>query len=1061
MPDAGYRVADVLVNSVSVGAVSSYTFTGVTSDNTIEVSFGIDKFSLIVAKDGTGAGTVSDADLLISCGSKCSADYAPETQVTLTASPDSHSSFTGWSGDCSGTQHTCTVKLDRTRTTSATFMLLSPQPPASLTAVAVSSSRIDLTWLDGTDVETAFLVERKTDRGGVYFQIATLSADTTAYSDTGLKPDVIYYYRVRSVNYEVYSGYSAETSAKTASAPPGAPSKLFARAVSSASIVLSWEDNSGNENGFSIERKWGDCDSTGPWHQAARKGANWTKATFTDLKSNTKYSFRVKAYNGDGESAYSSCATARTGASGTPNSPADLTAAANTSGKIMLVWTDNSADETGFSIFRKAGSEPWTLLATTALDTRQYLDSQAPKNNSSVKYKYYIQACGTTGCSPPTATVTVPFSPLNLAASAGRSDQISLTWTDTNNGDYSGMKIFRKDGECSSDGAWLLIADSGYPATAYTDNGLGKGLTYSYKVRLLKNSPGLPPSSGKSLMSKCSSATTVIPLLTSVVVKPSMPSISTGKSLSFKAIGEYSDGTTLDLTSSVTWNSSDNAILQVNDTDEKGLGEAAAVGHATVSASYGALTGSASAVVTDTVRPNIIFILTDDMSIYDLPYMTNVNSLLKAQGMNFTDAFVSTSLCCPSRTSILRGQYAHNHQVYTNASPIGGYLKFLDRGLDESNIATWLQDAGYRTVLIGKFLNGYSPDKGYELVQPPGWDEFYAKDSSYYYNYDLIENGVTVHYGGNPEDYLTDVEAAKTYDFIRRAAADWRPFFAYLAPFAPHYGTEGPNDHPLIATPVPALRHQNEFPDVKAPRLPSFNEEDMGDKPEVMRSLPFLTTADMSIIDYRFRVRLQSLLAVDEMLGGIMDTLRETGQLDRTYIFFFSDNGFQFGEHRMPSGKGGCYEEAIRTPFVVRGPGVSPGTTDDHFVLNIDLAPTFAELAGIPVPDFVDGRSIGRLLKGDSVPEQGWRRAILLENWVGGLTDYHRSAIRTKDYKFVRWDPTAETEFYYLITDPYEMQSLHDTANPDLLQGYSDWLSLLNQCAGQGCRDAENLPPPQ
>ena len=174
--------------------------------------------------------------------------------------------------------------------------------------------------------------------------------------------------------------------------------------------------------------------------------------------------------------------------------------------------------------------------------------------------------------------------------------------------------------------------------------------------------------------------------------------------------------------------------------------------------------------------PNIVLILTDDMRADDLEYMPKTKSLIVDQGLNFSDAFVTTSECCPSRASILRGQYAHNHDIQTNELPNGGFKKFRDLGHEESTVATWLKEAGYKTALVGKYLNDYN-DEDLAYV-PQGWDEWYARSAAtdLYYDYNLSENGTTVSYGSRPEDYLTDVDAEKAKDIISSAADSSEPF---------------------------------------------------------------------------------------------------------------------------------------------------------------------------------------------------------------------------------------------------------------------------------------------
>ena len=222
-------------------------------------------------------------------------------------------------------------------------------------------------------------------------------------------------------------------------------------------------------------------------------------------------------------------------------------------------------------------------------------------------------------------------------------------------------------------------------------------------------------------------------------------------------------------------------------------------------------------------KPNIVFILADDMRADDFEHMPQTRELLAGQGLTFSNAFVTHSLCCPSRTSILRGQYTHNHQVLTNKDPGGGFEKFQRQGHETSTVATWLQSGGYQTVLLGKYLNGYGLND--PRYVPPGWDEWYGKVDDDYYDYQLNENGTLVSYGSDNEDYYTDVLADQAYDYVRRAAEDSRPFFIYLASAAPH----GPF--------TPAPRHLDEYPDALAPRPPSFDERDVRDKPAWVRDM--------------------------------------------------------------------------------------------------------------------------------------------------------------------------------------------------------------------------------
>ncbi len=392
--------------------------------------------------------------------------------------------------------------------------------------------------------------------------------------------------------------------------------------------------------------------------------------------------------------------------------------------------------------------------------------------------------------------------------------------------------------------------------------------------------------------------------------------------------------------------------------------------------------GTTAAATTNTRPPNIVFLLTDDLDAKEIEFMPKLKTLLVDQGLTFSNYFVTDSLCCPSRSSIQRGQYVHNHQVLGNSAPEGGFSKFYAVGDQNSTVATWLKAAGYRTALMGKYLNGY-PDTAGESYVPPGWDEWDSPvDNAAYseFNYKLNENGKIISHGQQPQDYLTDVISSKAASFIKSPdpAGSAAPFFIYLASYAPHQP----------ATPAP--RHANLFPNVTAPRTASVNEADVSDKPNFIKNLPLLTTQQLGQIDDLYRKRLQSLQAVDDMIGNLYDTLKATNQLDNTYFFFSSDNGFHLGQHRMLEGKQTAYDEDIHVPLIVRGPGIAAGKTSDAMTLEIDLAPTFARLGGAKTPDFVDGRSLISLLEGGVSPAD-WRKGVLIEHYSGSKEPFQSS----------------------------------------------------------------------
>ena len=479
-------------------------------------------------------------------------------------------------------------------------------------------------------------------------------------------------------------------------------------------------------------------------------------------------------------------------------------------------------------------------------------------------------------------------------------------------------------------------------------------------------------------------------------------------------------------------------------------------------------------------RPNFLFILVDDLDskLGSMQYVPHIRESIASQGMTIDNFLISTPVCCPSRSSFLRGQYAQNHQVYTNAAPLGGFDKFYALHNETSTLATWLQAAGYNTALFGKYLNGY-PFASDRTYIPPGWNEWVSPARGTPYkelNYYMNENGTLVGYGLGNNEYMTDVLSQKTDDYLRRIASDSKPFFIYLAPYAPHEPA------------VPAQRHANLFSDLQVPRTPSFNEADVRTKPGGIHGNPLLDASQIANMDELYRQRIRSMQAVDEMVVRLINTLKETGKLDNTYIIFTSDNGYHLGQHRLYAGKGTPYEEDIVVPFMMRGPDIPAGLeVTDAVTGNIDIAPTIAELAGIVPPAFVDGRSLVPLWSANSPTLEDWRQGYLIEYYGSesasgyeshmisfGVVDQLREppdpeqllqsapplanfyAIRTPQYMYAEY-LNGERELYDLKQDPYELNNIASTADPNLMSQFSAWLKAFIKCSGASCRAAENI----
>ena len=451
-------------------------------------------------------------------------------------------------------------------------------------------------------------------------------------------------------------------------------------------------------------------------------------------------------------------------------------------------------------------------------------------------------------------------------------------------------------------------------------------------------------------------------------------------------------------------------------------------------------------------RTNVVVIMTDDQTVESLRVMANVRTLLAGQGTTFENSFASFSLCCPSRATFLTGQYAHNHGVLGNSPPGGGYAR-----LDSSNtLPVWLQRAGYRTIHIGKYLNGY-PGANRTHV-PPGWTEWYGSiDPSTYrfYNYTLNENGRLVTYGSDPASYQADVYARKGVDAIRRLATAGAPFFLSVAFLAPHSGGPHESDDPRnSATPAPAPRHRDRFAAEALPQTASFNEADVSDKPAGIRGRPLLSSQQIANITENYRQRLESLLAVDEAVAALVAALRETGQLDRTLIVFTADNGFFHGEHRVPSGKVLLYEPSIRVPLILRGPGIPRAGRVSELAANVDLAPTIVEATGARPLRVMDGRSLLPLAR-DATRRTG--RDILIERGPGGNNQQIFSALRTTRYLYAEYS-NGDRELYDVVRDPDQLTSLHaDPASQALRGALAERLARLRSCTGAACRAAPRL----
>ena len=478
-----------------------------------------------------------------------------------------------------------------------------------------------------------------------------------------------------------------------------------------------------------------------------------------------------------------------------------------------------------------------------------------------------------------------------------------------------------------------------------------------------------------------------------------------------------------------------------------------------------ATTTAAAAGGASAAKPNIIFILADDFSLNLLgstiigKSMPNVGTMEKG-GVSFANYFVTDSLCCPSRSSIFTGKLPHDTGVFTNTGSDGGFATFVKKGNTLETFAVALQSVGYKTAMMGKYLNGYEPTKD----QPPqGWTEWDVAGNGYpEFNYDLNENGKVVHYGKDDASYLTDVVSKLGQDFIRKSASG--PFFLEIATFAPH------------APYIPAPRNANDFASLAYSQAAPWAARPDATAPEWLKEIKPLTKANIAKIDKDFRMRIEADEAVDKMIGDIRAELTSLGIDKNTYIVFSGDNGYHMGEYSLMPGKMTPFDTDIRVPLVIVGPGVASGTSVSAITENIDLCPTFTELGGASATSGLkpDGHSLVSLLAGAPPPAGAWRQEAIVEHHhppqdpndpdvqegpAGNPPSYE--ALRTADSLYVEYGaPQNDVGYYDTKADPLELKNIAPTLPKAKLDQLHKVLQANTACVGAtACWAAESMTP--
>lgn len=460
-----------------------------------------------------------------------------------------------------------------------------------------------------------------------------------------------------------------------------------------------------------------------------------------------------------------------------------------------------------------------------------------------------------------------------------------------------------------------------------------------------------------------------------------------------------------------------------------------------------ALAASASAQ-----RPNVVLVYVDDLDLQSMEKLGGLAEVTRGAGLDFQRGYVPNSVCGPSRGSLMTGTNTHTNGFLFNRK--SNYLDWREAGWEDRTFPMRLRDAGYYTAHVGKPTNGWPGRDDY--YAPAGWDRFSAVvgDSTLYTDFQTFEDiegeeSLTSYVGTGV--YSTDLASDLAVASVRRAVDLAQPFFLYLSLYGPH--AESVTDPPAA---IPAARHLGAFDGTFIPRDPDFNENDVSDKHALIRERTLLN--DASFLDAFYRSRLESMLSIEEAIRRLRAELVALGVDDETYVFFISDNGILLGHHRVRFSKGFPYERSAHVPFYVSGPGIAPGATSDALVSILDFAPTVLDLAGAPIPDHYEGRSLAPLLRGEDVP---WRETLLLEGWRPDSEPYYRALVTAGGVKYVEYPVSSEAEIYDLRIDPYELVSRVGLVGTDAWSRLRARLDSLATCTGAACRAVDGRAAPR